>query len=410
MDFERFITECENDCKDTFAEIDKIALYNQEKVLNAFIDNKVALRHFAPTTGYGYDDVGRDTLAKIFADVFNTERAIVSPLIASGTHALSMALFGILRPDDLFVSISGTPYDTLEEVISGDNIGSLKDFKISFSKVELLENGDFDKEKIRAELKKKPKLVTVQRSRGYSWRKSFSCKELSDIISYVKNILPEVCVMVDNCYGEFVDTSEPTDAGADIIVGSLIKNPGGGLASTGGYIAGKERYIAQIEGRFTAPGTGTEIGSYSGGYRNFYQGLFMAPHVTAQALKGSVLFGYAFDKLGYETLPKPQERCNDIIKSIKFDTENELVSFCQTIQKCSPVDSFAVPYPWDMPGYSHKVIMAAGTFVQGASIELSADSPIKEPYIAYLQGGLTYEHIKIAAKRCVEEIYNMKNK
>ncbi len=410
MDINQIISECEKESENLFAEIEHTALYNQEKVLNAFINNKVALRHFAPTTGYGYDDVGRDTLSDIFSEIFNSEAAIVSPLIASGTHALSIALFGILRPNDLFVSISGTPYDTLEKVIAGKNIGSLKDFNISFSKVDLTIDGNFDKKKIEEALADKPKLVTIQRSRGYSWRNSFSCIELSDIVSYVKNILPDVCIMVDNCYGEFVDKFEPTDVGADIIVGSLIKNPGGGLAPTGGYIAGKKKYISQIEGRFTAPGTGAEIGSYLGGYKDFYQGLFLAPHVTAQALKGSVLFGSVFEKLGYETLPKPRDRCNDIIRSIKFDSENELVQFCQTIQKCSPVDSFAVPYPWDMPGYAHKVIMAAGAFIQGSSIELSADSPIREPYIAYLQGGLTYEHVKIAVRRCAEEIVELKNR
>lgn len=403
MDSFDLIDTCEKNCAGIFKQIDDVALYNQNKVLNAFIKNKIALRHFSPTTGYGYDDTGRDTLNALFSDIFNTESAIVTPLIASGTHAISLMLHGILRPSDSMLSITGMPYDTLSETISGEGVGSLKDYNIGFKKIDLLD-GVFNEKEILNEVSHKPKLIFIQRSRGYSWRKSLSVDEIKNIIDKIRKIHPDAIIAVDNCYGEFCEKSEPTDAGADLIAGSLIKNPGGGLAPTGGYIAGKKNLIEQTGYRLTAPGIGCEVGSYAHGYREFYQGLFLAPHTTAQSLKGSVLFGAAFEKLGFETLPKPKDKCSDIIRSIKFNNENELILFCQAIQKSSPIDSFAVPYPWDMPGYSHKVIMAAGAFVQGASIELSADAPIKEPYIAYLQGGLTYEHVKIALSRVLNEL------
>ena len=401
---DKLIADAEIDVKKLYNRIDEIALFNQEKVLSAFQKSRIALRHFSGTSGYGYDDTGRDTLCEIFADTFGAEAAIVSPLIASGTHAISTVLYGLLRPNDKFLSLSGTPYDTLETVISGENVGSLKDFGVTFESIELTLSGHFDTEKIEAALKKNQyKILFIQRSRGYNWRNALSIDQIENVIAFIRKFT-NAPVVIDNCYGEFVETREPTQVGADIIVGSLIKNPGGGLAPTGGYIAGRKDLIEQIGYRLTAPGVGTEVGSYSFGYREFYQGFFLAPHVTAQALKGSVLFGTVFDKLGYETLPLPQENCHDIIRSIKFHTKDELIKFCQAIQACSPVDSFAVPEPWDMPGYTDQVIMAAGTFVQGASIELSADSPIREPYIAYLQGGLTYEHVKLAVKKCVEYI------
>ncbi len=397
------INECEKELEKTFKTVEKTALYNQEKVLNAFQNNKIALRHFAPTSGYGYDDIGRDTLCSLFADVFHTEKAIVSPLIANGTHALTLALFGILRPNDTLLYISGSPYDTLENVIGGKDIGSLKDFGISFAQTELKEDGSFDKVAISNAIKEhNPKMIAIQRSRGYSWRDALTMIEFEDIISFVKNIKPDVAIMVDNCYGEFVDTIEPSDVGADIVVGSLIKNPGGGLAPTGGYIAGKEKYIDLIAGRLTAPGIGMEVGSYLSTYQYFYQGLFLAPHVVSQAIKASLLFSAVFSKLGYKVLPAPNKIGSDIITSIEFNEADELIKFCQAIQACSPIDSFVTPEPWNMPGYNHKVIMAAGTFVQGASIEMSADSPIKKPYIAYFQGSLTYEHAKLALKKCLE--------
>ncbi|MBE5731424.1 MAG: hypothetical protein E7353_00185 [Clostridiales bacterium] len=397
------INECEKELEKSFKTVENTALYNQEKVLNAFQNNRIALRHFAPTSGYGYDDIGRDTLCDLFADVFHTEKAIVSPLIANGTHALTLALFGILRPNDTLLYISGTPYDTLENVIGGKDIGSLKDFGISFSQTELKADGSFDKEAISKAIKEhNPKMIAIQRSRGYSWRNALTMSEFEDIISFVKKIKPDVAIMVDNCYGEFVDIIEPSDVGADIVVGSLIKNPGGGLAPTGGYIAGKEKYVDLIAGRLTAPGIGMEVGSYLSTYQYFYQGLFLAPHVVSQAIKASLLFSSVFSKLGYKVLPAPNKIGSDIITSIEFNEADELIKFCQAIQACSPIDSFVTPEPWDMPGYNHQVIMAAGTFVQGASIEMSADSPIKKPYIAYFQGSLTYEHAKLALKKCLE--------
>lgn len=402
MNIEQLITDAESDCKKIFEQIDQTALFNQEKVLKAFQNRKVALRHFSQTTGYGYDDSGRDTLCDVFADIFEAEKAIVSPLIASGTHAIALCLFGILRPGDTILSVGGTPYDTLEDVISGKNMGSLADFGIRFEKVDLLES-DFDIPQIRKALAKKPKIVYLQRSRGYSWRNAFSVDQLRKIIQLTKQEANAI-VVVDNCYGEFTEQFEPTQVGADIVVGSLIKNPGGGLAPTGAYIAGKKEIVDLIGYRLTAPGVGLEVGSYEAGYRLFYQGVFMAPHTVAQALKGAHLFSATYRRLGYQTLPGNDGVSKDIICSIKFDTQNELINFCRAIQKTSPIDSFVTPYPWDMPGYNHQVIMAAGAFVQGASIELSADSPIKEPYIAYLQGGLTYEHVKIAVKSTVLEI------
>lgn len=404
MKINEIIANAENDLIDSFSRIDDIALYNQNKVLEAFRKNRVALMHFAPTSGYGYDDIGRDTLCRLFADVFNCESALVSPLIANGTHAISAALFGVLRPGNILYSITGNPYDTLMDVIEGDNIGSLKDFGVEFIKTELTNNGKIDTAKVIETVKeKKPDVIFIQRSRGYSWRSALSVQEISEIVTQIKKI-NDLPVIVDNCYGEFTDTTEPTDFGADIAVGSLIKNPGGGLAPTGGYIAGKKVFTDLIAGRLTAPGIGMEVGSYAYGYQYFYQGLFMAPHIVAQALKASALFSRVFEIMGYETLPVYGEKQNDIITSIKFNTKEELISFCQTIQTFSPVDSHVLPKPWDMPGYKHQVIMAAGAFVQGASIEMSADAPIKKPFIAYFQGSLTYEHAKIVLNRILDKI------
>lgn len=407
QNIDEFIQKSEQKCQNQFEEIDKIALYNQEKVLKAFQKNAVQARHFYGTTGYGYDDVGRDTLNRVFSDVFQCEDAIVSPMIMSGTHALTLALFGILRPGDTFLSIAGDLYDTLYDVIYGKNIGSLADFNISFDKIDL-KNGAFDEENIIKTIEKtRPKMVFIQRSRGYSWRDALSIDAISDIIRKIRQKNKDIIVAVDNCYGEFIDYLEPTNVGADLIVGSLIKNAGGGIAPTGAYLAGKAEVIRQISYRFTSPSIGNEIGSYLSGYLPFYQGLFMAPITVKNAVKGSILFGQVYNDLGYETLPNPGVKCNDIIRSIKFDTEDELVEFIRGVQASAPIDSNVVPYPWDMPGYNDQVIMAAGAFVQGSSIELSADSPIRKPYVAYLQGSLTYEHAKIAVKQTIE--YLIKN-
>lgn len=399
------VEKAELEAFEQYRKVDNIALYNQRKVLEAFERAEVQLRHFNSTSGYGYDDIGRDTLAKIFADVFKAESAIVSPHIVSGTHALTVALFGVLRPEQTMLSISGSPYDTLQEVIGGTNIGSLKDFNIAYKQCEL-KNNDFDMPAIENELKNDNaiKLVFIGRSRGYEWRDALSVEQIGKVIKHIRSIRDDVVIMVDNCYGEFVETVEPTEVGADLCVGSLIKNPGGGIAPTGGYIVGKQNIVEQVSYRLTAPSIGSEVGSYASGYTAFYQGLFMSPHVTAGAIKGSILFGKAFNMLGYETMPLPNSTPRDIIRSIKFNTAEELIAFCRAIQSVSPVDSNVVPYPWDMPGYSDQVIMAAGTFVQGASIELSADSPIKEPYIAYCQGGLTYEHVKLAVMATISAI------
>ena len=388
-----------------FSKIDKIALINQKKVLDAFRKNAVQARHFYGTTGYGYDDIGRDTLCRVFADVFGAEDVVVSPLIANGTHALTLALFAVLRPGDTFISVSGKPYDTLDEVISGENIGSLRDFKVNFSSIELEKNGKIAADKTVSAVKKlKPKLVFIQRSRGYSQRDALSVADIARAADKIKNANPETLIMVDNCYGEFVEAHEPTEFGADLIVGSLIKNAGGGFAPTGGYIAGKKDLISLVAGRLTAPSLGNEVGSCVSGYLPYYQGLFMAPVTVANALKSSVLFGRIYGDLGYKTLPAAGKPCNDIIRSIVFNDKDKLIKFCQAIQQASPIDSNVTPEPWDMPGYNDKVIMAAGAFVQGSSIELSADSPIRPPYIAYLQGGLTYEHAKIAALYTLEKL------
>lgn len=386
-----------------FEYVDDIATYNQMKVLDAFRENNVGLRHFSQTNGYGYDDIGRDTLCRLFAQIFGGESAIVSPLIVSGTHALSLALYGVLRPNDEMISITGSPYDTLKEVILGEGNGSLRDFGVKYQQVEL-KNGKIDIESVLKKINCRTKLIFIGRSRGYEWRNALTVDDIKVAVKEIRACKADVCIMVDNCYGEFIEKIEPTQVGADLIVGSLIKNPGGGIAPTGGYICGKSKFIDMVAGRLTAPSIGLEVGSYAYGYKDFYQGIFIAPHTVAQAIKGSMLIGQVFHDLGFETMPLPGGKCGDIIRSIKFNTQEQLIDFCRAIQEASPIDSNVVPYPWDMPGYEHQVIMAAGTFVAGASIELSADSPIKEPYIAYVQGGLTYEHVKIACMYCVEKL------
>lgn len=379
-----------------FKQEEDIALYNQNKVLSAFRDHQIAIRHFAQTEGYGYDDIGRDSLCRLYAQIFGTESAIVTPNIASGTHALTLALFGILRPGDTLFSVCNDPYDTLHETICGKNNGSLMDFGINYEKISMI-NDKVNYDDLKSYLSNKhPKVIYVQRSKGYELREALTLEEIKNICSIAKSLSPNSIIMVDNCYGEFVDKEEPTDIGADLCVGSLIKNIGGGLAPTGGYIVGKEKYITLISYRLTSPSIGMEVGSYLSGYRLFYQGLFMAPHIVLQAKKSAMLFSAVFEKLGYEIYPKAHTHPHDIICSIKFGNKEKLIEFCQKIQYCSPIDSNVLPLPWNMPGYNDEVIMAAGCFVSGASIELSCDSPIREPYVAYLQGALTYEHAKIA--------------
>ncbi len=389
-------------CSARFAEIDAAALHNQKKVLDAFRKNRVALRHFNGTSGYGYDDEGRDNLARVFADVFHTEKAIVSPLLTSGTHAITVALFGLVKSGDVILSITGNPYDTLHGVINGTN-GSLADYGVKFYSVPL-SDGKIDCDKVTEAIKKYcPSVIYIQRSRGYEWRDAFSTEDIFKAVQCVRSVT-DACIAVDNCYGEFVETSEPTDAGADVVIGSLIKNPGGSIAPTGGYIAGKAKYIDKIAGRLTAPTVGTEVGSYAAGYRTFYQGLFLAPHVVAQSLKTAVLFSSVLGSLGYDVKPLPDEKFYDIVCSIRFGEKQKLIDFVQAIQYVSPVDSYVTPEPWDMPGYDDEVIMAAGCFVQGASIELSCDGPVRPPYIAYLQGGITFEHGIIALEKVLENL------
>ena len=397
------IRQAEKRCQPMFERIDEIALYNTEKVLNALQSHQVAARHFAPTTGYGYDDVGRDTLEKLFADLFQADAAIVRPQIVSGTHALSMCLFGLLRPGDELMYASGGPYDTLEDVIGVRECapGSLREMGVSYTQVEM-KDGKLDLDGIRAAMKPTTRVVAVQRSRGYSSRPSLMPQDFAPLAEMLHRDFPQCCLMVDNCYGEFVCEKEPSQFGADVCVGSLIKNPGGGLAPTGGYIVGREDLIERISYRLTAPGIGREVGSYAGSYQPFYQGLFMAPHVVAQAVKTSVLAAAICEDLHMRSTPASDAPRTDIIQALELGTPERLIAFCQGIQMASPIDSMALPEPWDMPGYQHQVIMAAGTFVSGASIELSADAPMREPYTVFLQGGLTYSHGKLALIRTFE--------
>ena len=388
-----------NDVEEQFKIYDEIREYNQLKVLNAFQEERISDMHFTNSSGYGYDDIGRDTLDKVYARIFNTESALVRPHFVNGTHAIGCALMGNLRTNDTMLCITGTPYDTLHNIIgiSGkDNIGSLREYGVNYKQVDL-KDGTFDKESIINVLKEDPsiKLVHIQRSTGYGWRKSFLVSEIGEIISVIKEIRSDVCVFVDNCYGELIDTIEPTDVGADLIAGSLIKNLGGGIAPTGGYIAGKKKYVDQAAFRLTTPGIGGECGSTFGVMRQLYQGLFLAPHIVMEAVKGAVFCARIMEIAGFEVLPKYNDKRSDIIQAIKFNDREKLITFCKGIQKGSPIDSFVECEPWAMPGYNDEVIMAAGAFIQGSSIELSADAPIREPYIAYLQGGLTFDHAKI---------------
>lgn len=400
-----FGTKIEAGLKSRFEEIDKNAEFNQMKVIKAMQDNRVSDIHFAATTGYGYNDLGRDTLEAVYASVFHTESALVRPNLISGTHALSVALSGNLRPGDELLSPAGKPYDTLEEVIGiRESVGSLKEYGIIYRQVDLLSDGTFDYDSIAKAVNEKTRLVTIQRSKGYDTRPTFSVSQIGDLISFIKKIKPDVICMVDNCYGEFVERIEPSDVGADMIVGSLIKNPGGGLAPIGGYIAGRTDCIDRASYRLTAPGLGKEVGASLGLNQSFYQGLFLSPTVVAGALKGAVFAANVYERLGFPVVPDGTQSRHDIIQAVTFGNPEGVIAFCQGIQAAAPVDSFVTPEPWDMPGYDAPVIMAAGAFVQGSSIELSADAPIKPPYAVYFQGGLTWYHAKLGILMSLQKL------
>ena len=399
----------EEELKSRFEEIDKNAEYNQLKVLHAMQKNKVSEACLYPSTGYGYNDLGRDTLEAVYADTFHTESALVRPLLACGTHALAVALAGNLRPGDELLSPVGKPYDTLEEVIGiRPSKGSLAEYGVTYRQVELLEDGTFDYEGIRAAINEKTRMVEIQRSKGYLTRPTFSVEQIGELISFIKGIKPDVICMVDNCYGEFVERLEPSDVGADLVVGSLIKNPGGGLAPIGGYIAGKEGYVENAAYRLTCPGLGKEVGATLGVNSAFFQGFFLAPSVTAGALKGAIFAANIYERLGFSVTPDSKEDRHDIIQAVTFGTPEGVIEFCKGIQAAAPVDSYVEPEPWAMPGYDSDVIMAAGAFVSGSSIELSADGPIKPPYTVYFQGGLTWYHAKLGILMSLQKLADKK--
>ena len=385
-----------NALKDRFEEIDRIAEFNQAKVLHAMQKNRVSAACFAATTGYGYDDVGRDNLERVYADVFHTEAALVRPQITCGTHALTVALSANLLPGDELLSPVGIPYDTLQEVIGiRPSPCSLAEYGVTYRQVDLTENGGFDFDGIKNAINEKTKLITIQRSKGYATRPTFSVSQIGELIAFCKSIKPDVLVMVDNCYGEFVETIEPSDVGADMVVGSLIKNPGGGLAPIGGYICGTQACVSRCAYRLSAPGLGQEVGANLGIMTALYQGFFLAPTVVAGAEKGAVFAANLYEPLGFHCVPNSTESRHDIIQAVELGSEEAMIAFCSGIQAAAPVDSFAMPLPWEMPGYDNKVIMAAGAFIQGSSIELSADGPIRPPYAVYFQGGLTWYHAKL---------------
>lgn len=395
--------EVMDDIKYKFDEIKKVREYNQYKVLKAMQKANLSDNHFNWTTGYGYNDVGREKIEEIYSDVFGAEDALVRPIIVNGTHALTLCLQGIVRPGDEILSVTGKPYDTLEGVIGiREEKGSLKEFGVTYNQVDFLEDGNVDLEGIKEKINDKTKLVMIQRSKGYSWRKSLTIADIKEAIDVIKSIKPEVIVMVDNCYGEFIETQEPTEVGADIMAGSLIKNPGGGLALTGGYIAGKKELVELISYRLTSPGIGKECGLTFGTSRSVLQGFFMAPYIVSQAVMGAIFCARAFEKMGYEVLPKPDDVRSDIIQIVRLKDAKEVIAFCQGIQAAAPVDSYVKPEPWAMPGYDDEVIMAAGAFIQGSSIELSADAPIRPPYNVYFQGGLTFDHSKIGTLKAIQ--------
>ncbi|MDQ1909260.1 methionine gamma-lyase family protein [Paenibacillus sp. GD4] len=387
-------------------EIDRVVDHNSWKVIKAFQKHKVSDYHFAGSTGYGYNDRGREVLDLVYADVFGAEAALVRPHFVSGTHTIGTALFGVLRPGDELLMMTGRPYDTLHKVIGepGDGKGSLQDWGIGYGEVELLEDGSVNFEEVSRRIGPNTKVVGIQRSRGYSWRPSFTVEQIGDMVRFVKEIKPDIIVFLDNCYGEFTERMEPTEVGVDLMAGSLIKNPGGGLAPTGGYVAGKGKYVELASYRLTAPGIGGEVGAMLGTTRAIYQGLFLAPHLVGQAVKGSVFAASLFEEIGFVTHPRWDDPRTDLIQAIRFTGAEHLIAFVQGIQQAAAVDSHVVPEPWDMPGYEHPVIMAAGTFIQGGSLELSADAPIREPYIAYMQGGLTFSHCKLGVLTAIQNM------
>ena len=392
--------------QERFAAIDAVAEYNQAKVLAAMQKNRVAANCFAATTGYGYDDVGRDNLERVYADTFHTEAALVRPQITCGTHALTVALSANLLPGDELLSPVGAPYDTLEEVIGiRDSVCSLKEYGVSYRQADLKADGSIDYDAVRACVNEKTKMATIQRSKGYATRPTFSVKQIGELIAFLKELKPDIICMVDNCYGEFVETIEPSDVGADLVVGSLIKNPGGGLAPIGGYICGKKQYVERCAYRLSAPGLGQEVGANLGLMPSFYQGFFLAPTVVASALKGAVFAANLYERLGFRVIPNSTESRHDIIQAVELGSREAMVAFCKGIQMAAPVDSYVDPLPWAMPGYEDEVIMAAGAFVQGSSIELSADGPIRPPYAVYFQGGLTWYHAKLGILLSLQKLY-----
>lgn len=402
------IDKSENEISDCFRELDDIMTYNQYKVLAAFQKNGIKDMHFSWNTGYGYDDPGRDAIERVYSDIFHTEASLVRPIIVNGTHALTLTLMGILRPGDELIYCTGAPYDTLEEVIGirGEGKGSLKEYGVTYKQVELTSDGNIDFDALKEAISDRTKMITLQRATGYGWRKAIKIEEIEEWVKFVKNINPEIICMADNCYGEFLHVKEPTDVGVDIMAGSLIKNPGGGLALTGGYITGRRDLIEKVSYRMTSPGIGGECGLMFGQTRSMLQGLFVAPKTVNGAVKGAVLCAKAFELLGFDVCPKAEETRSDIIQAVKLDSAEGIIAFCKGIQAAAPVDSHVSPEPWDMPGYEDPVIMAAGAFVQGSSIELSADGPIRPPYIVYFQGGLTYEHSKFGVIKALQEMYN----
>ncbi len=402
---EQIISTIEARITPILAEVDEIATKNTEKVLQAFQAHKVSDSHFTPSTGYGYDDIGRDTLEKLYASVFNAEAGLVRTQIISGTHAISTCLYGLLRPGDELLYITGKPYDTLEEIVGirGNGIGSLKEFNISFGTVPLKDN-HVDFTAITQAIKPETKVIGIQRSRGYENRPSFTIAEIAEMIRFVKSVRADLQVFVDNCYGEFAETLEPTDVGADLMAGSLIKNPGGGLAKTGGYIVGKKELVEKCAYRLTTPGIGAEAGASLYSLLEMYQGFFLAPHVVAEAIKGAIFSSALLGELGFDTHPKWDDKRTDIVQAVSFNDREKMIRFCQQIQFASPINSHVTPYPAYMPGYEDNVIMAAGTFIQGASIELTADGPLRSPFTTYVQGGLTYSHVKIAVTKAVQAI------
>ncbi|WP_342041738.1 methionine gamma-lyase family protein [Bacillus sp. OTU2372] len=400
------VRKVEQQIAEVHKEFDEMIENNQFRVLKSFQKHRVSDSHFIPSTGYGYDDIGRDTLELVYADVFGGEAGLVRPQIISGTHAISIALFGVLRPGDELLYITGKPYDTLEEIVGirGNGVGSLKEFRISYDSVALTDEGAINWDEVAEKIKPNTKMIGIQRSKGYATRPSFTVAEIGQMISFVKEIKPDLVVFVDNCYGEFVEEQEPCHVGADLMAGSLIKNPGGGLAKTGGYIVGKKQWVEACSYRMTSPGIGAEAGASLYSLQEMYQGFFLAPHVVGQALKGAVYTAAMLEQLGMNSSPKWNAKRTDLIQSVQFDDRDKMVSFCQAIQFASPINSYVTPHPSYMPGYEDDVIMAAGTFIQGASIELTADGPLRPPYVAYVQGGLTYAHVKMAICLAIDHL------